>query len=187
MPRQAVEVPKKVRYSAKETAAKHEQIVKEASRFFRERGFENVTVAEAMKAAGLTHGAFYAHFDSKVELQKAAVTYGQELSADRARRSGATEKGRRAYAERYLSMRHRDNSGDGCTMAALGQELARSSPEIRTAFEQGLEEILSAHGGDREEGLFRTAGVLGAIVLARAVQNPHFANEILESVRHKLT
>jgi len=182
-----MEVAKKMRYSAKETAAKHERIVKEASRLFRERGFENVTVGEVMKAAGLTHGAFYAHFDSKEELEKAAVTYGQELSAGRARSSGATEKGRRAYAERYLSRRHRDNPGDGCTMAALGQEVARSSPEIRTAFERGLEEILSAHGGDREEGLFRTAAVLGAVVLARAVQDPHFSNEILESVRHKLT
>jgi TetR/AcrR family transcriptional regulator, transcriptional repressor for nem operon len=144
-------------------------------------------VGEVMKAAGLTQGAFYAHFDSKEELEKAAVTYGQELSAGRARSSGATEKGRRAYAERYLSIKHRDNPGDGCTMAALGQEVARSSPEIRTAFEQGLEEILSAHGGDREEGLFRTAAVLGAIALARAVQDRHFSNEILESVRHKLT
>ena len=56
-----------MRYPAKETAAKHERIVKEASRLFRERGFENVTVGEVMKAAGLTHGAFYAHFASKMD------------------------------------------------------------------------------------------------------------------------
>jgi hypothetical protein len=49
-----------LRYPAEETAAKHERIVKEASRLFRQRGFENVTVSEVMKAAGLTHGAFYA-------------------------------------------------------------------------------------------------------------------------------
>ncbi len=67
-----------MRYPAKETAAKHERIVKEASRLFRERGFENVTVGEVMKAAGLTHGAFYAHFDSKEELQAAAVAYGHK-------------------------------------------------------------------------------------------------------------
>ena len=111
-----------MRYPVEETAAKHERIVKEASRLFRERGFENVSVGEVMKAAGLTHGAFYAHFASKQELEKAAVAYGQNVSAGRARSYGATKKGRKAYADRYLSPRHRDNPGDGCTMAALAQD-----------------------------------------------------------------
>src|ERR1700757_1869117 len=136
----------KMRYPAKETAAKHERIVKEASRLFRERGFDNVTVGEVMQAAGLTHGAFYAHFGSKQELQEAAVAYGQTLSASRVRNRGATKKGRKAYADRYLSPWHRDNPGDGCTMAALAQEVARSTPELKAAFEKGFEEILSAQG-----------------------------------------
>src|ERR1700749_3271929 len=132
-----------MRYSAQETAAKHELIVKEASRLFRERGFENVTVGEGMKAAGLTHGAFYAHFHSKQELQEAAVAYGQRVSTDRAKSHGATKKGRRSYAEMYLAPRHRDNPGNGCTMATLGPEVARSSPELKAAFERGLEDILA--------------------------------------------
>ncbi len=175
-----------MRYPAKETAAKHERIVKEASRLFRERGFENVTVGEVMKAAGLTHGAFYAHFGSKQELQEAAVAYGQELSARRAGSHGTTKNGRRAYADRYLSPRHRDNPGDGCTMAALGQEVARSTPELKAAFERGLEEILAAGGGGRKEAIFQTAALLGGVVLARAVQDPQLSDEILESVRGKL-
>jgi len=172
-----------MRYPAEETAAKHERIVKEASRLFRERGFENVTVEEVMKAAGLTHGAFYAHFGSKRKLQEAAVAYGQELTASRNRSYGATNKGRKAYADRYLSPRHRDNPGDGCTMAALAQGVARSTPELKAAFERGFEEILSAVGGDRKEAIFETAALLGGIVLARAVQNPQLSEEILESVR----
>ena len=176
---------KKMRYPAEETAAKHERIVKEASRLFRERGFENVTVGEVMKAAGLTHGAFYAHFGSKQELEQAAVAYGQVLSAGRARSHGATKKGRHAYAERYLSPRHRDNSGDGCTMAALGQEIARSTPELKAAFERGLEEILSAGGGNRKNAIFQTAALLGGVVLARAVQDVRLSDEILETVRQK--
>lgn len=175
-----------MRYSAKDTAAKHERIVKEASRLFRERGFEGVTVGEVMKAAGLTHGAFYAHFGSKQELQEAAVAYGQELSAARARSHGATKKGRRAYAHRYLSTRHRDNPGDGCTMAALAQEVARSTPELKTAFERGFEEILSAGGGDRKEAIFHTAALIGGVALARAVHDEKLSNEILESVRQKI-
>src|SRR5215467_8937903 len=176
---------KVMRYPAEETAAKHERIVKEASRLFRERGFENVSVGEVMKAAGLTHGAFYAHFASKEELQAAAVAYGQKISLERVRRNKVMgNKG--SYADRYLSPRHRDNPGDGCTMAALGQEVARSAPELKAAFEQGLEEILSVEAGDRKNAIFRAAAMIGGVVLARAVQDPRLSDEILASVRQKL-
>ena len=175
-----------MRYPAEETAAKHDRIVKEASRLFRERGFENVTVAEVMKAAGLTHGAFYAHFGSKQELQAAAISYGQGLSVDRARNYGPTKKGRKTHADQYLSQRHRDNPGRGCTMAALAPEIARASPELKTALERGLEEIISAVGGDRAEAIFQTAALLGGVVLARAVQNEQLSDEILQSVRQKI-
>ena len=171
-----------MRYPAKETAAKHERIVKEASRLFRERGFENVSVGEVMKAAGLTHGAFYAHFGSKEELQAAAVAYGQRVSLGRLQRN----KKRGMFDHRYLSPAHRDNPGDGCTMAALGPEVARSAPELKAALEQGLEDMLSARGGDRKEAIFRAAAMLGGLVLARAVRDPRLSDEILKSVRQKL-
>jgi TetR/AcrR family transcriptional regulator, transcriptional repressor for nem operon len=176
----------KMRYPAKETAAKHERILQEASRLFREKGFESVTVGEVMKAAGLTHGAFYAHFGSKQALEEAAVAYGQALSASRVRSRGATERGRREYAERYLSPRHRDHPGEGCTMATLGQEIARSTPEVKDAFEQGLEEILSAGGAERREAIFQTAALIGGVVLARAVKSKQLSDEILKAVRQKI-
>ena len=72
-------------------------------------------------------------------------------------------------------------------MAALGQEVARSTPEIKGAFERGLEDILAAFGGDRKEAIFQTAASLGAVVLARAVQSPRLSDEILKSVRQKLS
>jgi TetR/AcrR family transcriptional regulator, transcriptional repressor for nem operon len=176
----------KMRYPAEETAARHERIVKEASRLFREKGFENVTVGEVMKAAGLTHGAFYAHFGSKRELEEAAVAYGQALSAGRVRTRGATKKGRQTYAEQYLNPQHRDAPGDGCTMAALGQEIARSTPEVKVAFERGLEEILAAGGADRKDAIFQTAALLGGVVLARAVKSEQLSDEILRTVRQKI-
>jgi TetR/AcrR family transcriptional repressor of nem operon len=172
-----------MRYPVEETAAKHERIVKEASRLFRERGFENVSVSEVMKAAGLTHGAFYAHFRSKEELQAAAVAYGIKVSLGRMQRS---KKNRGSYADRYLSRWHRDNPGDGCTMATLAQEVARSTPELKAAFEQGLQEILPAIGGERKEAIFCAAAMIGGVILARAVQDPRFSEEILKSVRQKL-
>jgi len=70
-------------------------------------------------------------------------------------------------------------------MAALAQEVARSTPELKAAFEQGLEAILSASGGDRKEAIFRTAAMMGGVVLARAVQNPRLSDEILNSVQQK--
>ena len=174
-----------MRYPVEETAAKHVRIVKEASRLFRERGFENVSVGEVMKAAGLTHGAFYAHFGSKEELQAAAVAYGQKVTLGRVQR-GTSKKSRGSFADRYLSKWHRDNPGDGCTMAALAQEVARSTPEIKAALEQGFQEIVSVRGGDRKEAIFRAAAMIGGIVLARAVRDPRLSDEILDSVRQKL-
>ena len=176
-----------MRYPAEETAAKHDRIVKEASRLFRERGFENVSVGEVMKAAGLTHGAFYAHFRSKEELEAAAIAYGQEVSLDRVQLSYGVKRGKESYADRYLSARHRDHPGDGCTMAALAQEVARSTPELKEALERGLEEILSAMGGNRKEALFQTAAMIGGIALARAVHDRRLSDEILESVRQKVS
>jgi TetR/AcrR family transcriptional repressor of nem operon len=174
-----------MRYPAKETAAKHERIVREASRLFRERGFDNVTVGEVMKAAGLTHGAFYAHFDSKEELEAAAVAYGIRLSLGRIQRSDR-KKTKASYVDRYLSRWHRDNPGDGCTMAALAQEVARSAPRLKAAFEQGFQEILPAAGGERSEAIFQAAALIGGVVLARAVQDPRLSDEVLRSVRQKL-
>jgi TetR/AcrR family transcriptional repressor of nem operon len=144
---------KKMRYPVEETTAKHERIIKEASRLFRERGFENISVGEVMKAAGLTHGAFYAHFDSKEALQAAAVAYGIKVSLERMQRSNS-KKSKETFADLYLSRWHRDNPGDGCTMATLAQEVARSTPELKAAFEQGLENILHTKGADREKAVF---------------------------------
>ncbi len=174
-----------MRYPVEETAAKHKRIVQEASRLFRERGFENVSVSEVMKAAGLTHGAFYAHFGSKEELQTAAVVYGIKVSLERLQRSNGVES-KGPFADLYLSRWHRDNPGDGCTMAALAQEVARSAPELKAAFEQGLESILSAKRGDRKEAIFWVAALIGGVILARAVHDPRLSDEILGSVRQKL-
>ena len=174
-----------MRYPVEQTAARHERIVEQASRLFRERGFENVSVADVMKAAGLTHGAFYAHFASKEELQAAAVAYGMKLSLELIERNPG-KKGKQQYADRYLSRWHRDHPGDGCTMAALAQEVARSTPELKAAFEQGLDRIFSARGGDRKQAIFRVAAMVGGVVLARVVEDRRLSDEILNSVRQNL-
>ena len=72
-------------------------------------------------------------------------------------------------------------------MATLAQEVARSTPELKAAFERGFEEILSAVGGDRREAIFQAAALLGGVVLARAVRDPQLSDEILKSVRKKVS
>src|SRR5271155_3143577 len=71
-----------MRYPAAETAEKHERILNEAARLFRERGFSGVSVSEIMKATGLTHGPFYNHFDSKEELMAESVVHGFQRTLD---------------------------------------------------------------------------------------------------------
>jgi TetR/AcrR family transcriptional regulator, transcriptional repressor for nem operon len=119
-----------MRYPVEEAAAKHERIVKGASHVFRERGFENVSVGEVMKAAGLTHGAFYAHFASKEELQAAAVAYGQKVSLGRLQRS-KKKRSKGSFADLYLSRWHRDNPGDGCNSKPLSSRDLRTCSPLR--------------------------------------------------------
>jgi TetR/AcrR family transcriptional repressor of nem operon len=71
-------------------------------------------------------------------------------------------------------------------MAALGQEVARSTPDLKAAFERGFEKILAVGGSDRKQAIFQTAALLGGVVLARAVRDPQLSDEILESVRQKV-
>jgi TetR/AcrR family transcriptional repressor of nem operon len=105
--------------------------------------------------------------------------------AKRVQRSNS-EKSKESYCDRYLSRWHQDNPGQGCTAAALAQELARSTPDLKATFEQVLENILSAKRGDRKEVIFQVAAMIGGGVLARAVQDHRLSDEILKSVRQKL-
>jgi TetR/AcrR family transcriptional repressor of nem operon len=174
-----------MRYPTKETAERHRRIVREASHLFRERGFNDVTVAEVMNAAGLTHGAFYSHFASKEALMAAAVEYAMENTLSGVRESFATAEGRAAYLDRYLSAKHKDHPAPGCAMAALSGEI-RNEPEVKGAFTAELKGILQAMGGERGEAMFTLAAMVGAMALARAADDEEFSREMLREVRRKL-
>ena len=126
-----------MRYPASQTAKKHERILKEAARLFRARGFDGAGVAEIMKAAGLTHGAFYAHFASKEALEAEAVERAFAQSDTRIYAlTTNTRDPKRAFLDSYLSAGHRDHPGSGCVIGALGPEIARDS-SARTPFRRG--------------------------------------------------
>lgn len=184
-----------MRYPASETAAKHERILEAAARLFRERGFGGAGVAEIMKAAGLTHGAFYAHFPSKEALAAAAVEAASDQTERRLVAATADVADPvQAFLDVYLSTAHRDRPGDGCALAALGPEIARD-PATRAPLTAHVRRAIAALadriGGAKAERAQQQATVVlaasvGALILSRAVDDEALSDEILTTVRETL-
>jgi TetR/AcrR family transcriptional repressor of nem operon len=174
----------------REQVAEHRtRILDAAGRLFRMRGFDDVTVAEIMKAAGLTHGAFYGHFASKEALVAEAIAHAV-APAPAAKRKPAAE-----YADNYLSIAHRDNRAGGCNFAGLGTEAARGSPELRHAMtasvEQQIQRFADASPGKtakdkRRAGVLAWSAMVGAVMLARIVDDEDLSKEILKETRAEL-
>jgi TetR/AcrR family transcriptional regulator, transcriptional repressor for nem operon len=186
-----------VRVSREQAAKTRQRIVKVAGRLFRERGFGGVAVADIMQKAGLTHGGFYAHFDSKADLEveasAAALLSGVSKFVSNRNESGRVEFSR--VIDAYLSAEHRDNAGSGCTLAALASEAARSTRALRHAFEEGLDSYVNAIAkvipeastvAKRQKAIATMAGLVGGIVLARAVDDPATSDEILRATSTRL-
>ena len=183
-----------MRYPASETAEKHKRILEEATRLFRERGFSGVSVSEIMKATGLTHGPFYNHFASKEELMAESVAQGFRVTLDGIDESFNSEESRAQYLDRYLSAKHRDDPGNGCLMAALASEV-RQEPQVRGPFTANLKAVIEKMASyltmrgkhsARGESIRTLASTVGALVLARAVDDEDFSEEILREVRQGL-
>lgn len=177
-----------MRVSREQAAENRRRIVETASRMFRERGFDRVGVDAIMKGAGLTHGGFYGHFRSKDDLAAEAITRALERSTERQSRFTDFAD----LVSDYLSEQHRANRADGCAIAALGPEMARYGEDIRRGVTAHVRAQL-----DRFSQLFRSgsaasrrkraiatlAGIVGALMLARAVEDPALSDEILTAAR----
>jgi TetR/AcrR family transcriptional regulator, transcriptional repressor for nem operon len=186
-------------YSKAHKARVRARIVETAARAFRERGVEGVAIADVMHSAGLTHGGFYAHFADKDSLFAAAARQGLYES----RQSFLTEAAAanpkaplREIIRRYVSRRHRDVPAEGCAMPALAAEVARESAEVRGAFTgavedfvTGLEAYVPGETPDarRDAALALTAGMVGAVALARALDDPEMSDRILLATRRFYT
>ena len=177
-----------MRYPAAETAAKHARILDKASRLFRERGFSDVSVAEIMKSTGLTHGPFYNHFPSKHGLMVEAIRHASEEALKVLETASPSEHGRRAYKSDYLSAAHRDHPEDGCPLAALASEIGRE-PAVKSAvttFVKTAIAKMSSHfpwkkrRDARGETIRMLTSMVGALVLARAVDDDDLSREILQ-------
>jgi TetR/AcrR family transcriptional repressor of nem operon len=179
-----------MKVSRKQFAKNRQRILDVAGRLFRERGFDGISVADLMKAAGLTHGGFYGHFESKEDLVAQACAKVLSGSANGWARIAAErpDDAARAIVEAYLSPKHRDQPGIGCAFATLGGEVARQAKPVRQAFTEGIRARLEVLAGvvtgrskaaQRQKALATMSGLVGAMVLARAVDDPAFSGEIL--------
>ncbi len=131
-----------MRYSKEHKLETHARIVKKASVRLREKGAHGVGVADLMKEAGLTHGGFYAHFDSREALVIEAFADAMDRSTERWRKLAEQtppEKRLATIVGTYLTPLHRDDPGHGCAVPTLGAEIARESPKTRKAFAAKLD------------------------------------------------
>ncbi|CVI63050.1 MULTISPECIES: TetR/AcrR family transcriptional regulator [Agrobacterium] len=161
------------------------RILDVASALFREKGFDAVSVSEVMKAAGLTHGGFYGHFGSKDDL--IAATIAHALSSD-----NNSNFDLRVYLEDYLAPKHRNNPARGCPIAGLAADIRHQTPAARAAMSTGLQAQiermakalpqLEASEG-RRSAIGTWSAMVGAVILARAIDDDTLSDEVLEQTR----
>jgi TetR/AcrR family transcriptional repressor of nem operon len=193
-----------VRYSKEHKEETRRRILEAAARAYREEGVSGVGIGELMQSIGLTHGGFYAHFDSKDALVAEACDSVRSPLAQRyfewAEEAGGAE-GLRRMIRGYVSRQHRDDPGLGCLMPALAADVSRSAPEVRASFTRSLRRLLAGvarllPGGRRapaaqadaedaipDEALVLVSGMVGAVLLARAADDPELSDRILLAAR----
>jgi len=175
------------RVSEAEKLKSHERILEAAAYLMRKHGVESTSVADVMEAAGLTHGGFYRHFDSKEALLAAAFRKALEEVLSELEAAGTdSEKAARArYITRYLSPEHIDDRGHGCPLAAIGAEIARrdnaARAEASTAVERMGALLGADEGGADDQGLAMMALLLGTITLARLAKPQQLAMRVLDA------
>jgi TetR/AcrR family transcriptional repressor of nem operon len=184
-----------MRYSREHKQETHDRIVRKASVRLREKGAHGIGVADLMKEAGLTHGGFYAHFDSREALVIEAFSYAMDRAMahwGKAAEQIAPDKRLESTVGSYLTPVHRDDPGRGCALPTLGAEIARESPKTRKAFAAKLDQMIDMlaeqiHGVPpktaRKQAVATLATMMGTIVLARIAGNGEFSDEVLGAGR----
>jgi TetR/AcrR family transcriptional regulator, transcriptional repressor for nem operon len=187
-----------MRVSKAESAANRERIVETASRLFREHGVDATGIADLMAEAGLTHGGFYGHFESKDDLSTAACRHSVEETQRKwsARIDASPAEPLRALLDPYFTARHRDAPGTGCFLVGMAVDSARAEQRaLRAAFTDGvrgcLNIVIAVVAGRtkrerRRRALATLSGMVGALVLARAVDDSELSDEILDATSREL-
>ena len=173
-----------MRRSREATARTRRTAVQAAARLFRERGIDAVSVADVMASLGMTAGGFYRHFDSKEALAAEACAAAFAGSA-LARGSDASAEG---MLRGYLSRAHRDAPATGCPLPALASDMPRQPATLRRAYTEGVRGALArieqlAPGTDAATRRALLAGMVGALAIARAVDDDELSAAMLRDAR----
>jgi TetR/AcrR family transcriptional repressor of nem operon len=178
-----------MRKSKQEAAATRRRIVKAAAEKFRLNGIGGTGLSDLMAAAGLTHGGFYRHFESKDQLVAEACAAATESAMATFFSNKSPKNGLKGRVAQYLSPAHRDDPSAGCPLAALGSEIARSDEKTRAAATQAflkLVDIIAAESGKvrpdvaRRRALIVASAMIGALTMARIVTNSELSAAILQ-------
>ncbi|WP_434576507.1 TetR/AcrR family transcriptional regulator [Pseudomonas sp. Z3-6] len=186
-----------MRKSKAETAETRKRIVNVASQVFKCNGIHAAGVSEIMAAAGLTHGGFYRHFESKEQLvaEACAVSMDELVGAAEIAVEGGDETFLK-HVEDFLSAEYRDDHLGGSPLVAMGSELARASEATRRAATLGYEGLIELmakrchlRGPElaKTDAIFTLSSMIGAVTMSRIVDDPELSHLILESTRTRLT
>lgn len=188
-----------MRYPATHKVTTRRRIVAAASAAFRERGLERTGVDEVMRRAGLTHGGFYAHFRDKSELVAEACTEafeGAVVNLGRIAAQPTAARRARVLIDSYLSRHHRDNRGSGCLIVAVATDVGRLAGAARRGYAAGfarhLERLAVAlrlsddAAVNRDRVAHLMSSLVGALLFARAADEPARSDALLESARRVL-
>ena len=176
-----------MKVSREQASENRQRIVEVASQLFREHGFDGIGVADLMKGAGLTHGGFYGHFSGKEQLINEACARALGAARVEWEKWAAAE---RSIPEAYLTKKHCHSPGRACLLATLGSDVARQGPAVRQTFTEGVrglaQTLAQQMPGQTEEerhqqSLAQLASMVGALLLARGVDDPSLAEELLEA------
>lgn len=179
--------------------ATHERIVSVASRAIRRSGYDGTGVADIMKEAGLTHGAFYAHFESRDAMLAEAVSEACAQSAAAVAKAVAgapPDMALTSMLRAYLSAGHVAQAETGCPLAALGSETCRQGPEVRRVTTRHIKEMIDALARQspdwgkpsaHENAMVTLATMVGALLLARAVDEPGLSRGVCTAAIKHLT
>jgi TetR/AcrR family transcriptional repressor of nem operon len=192
-----------MRKSKQEAEKTRRRIVSAAAAEFRERGIVATGLNDLMHAAGLTHGGFYRHFDSKEQLVAEATNEALDALIKRIAEAGSggrtrsrSRGGLAAAVREYLSVRHRDNPGDGCPLAAMGSELARASAKTREAATAGFQKLVQTLAAEfegirpdqaKKRALAAAVTLVGALTVSRIVTDQALSRAILREAADSVT
>ncbi|MEL7537606.1 MAG: TetR/AcrR family transcriptional regulator [Pseudomonadota bacterium] len=177
------------RKSNAEKAASRENIVAAAARLIRQSGIDETSVAAIMQAAGMTHGGFYRHFESKDDLVTAAVTESFKAGLDEfSEHHDGTPDEAEAYIAQYLSDDHVEQPDIGCPIPLLGAEIARGTDTWQRALADGVATATRKLGEglpglSRADVLTLFSTLVGTVVLSRAVGDGALRAELLAANR----